>query len=287
MAVPEQQLEIWSHQGALVKSKETADSVKNALNNYEHFPTSDYSVYLQGSYKNDTNIRGESDVDVVIQLNKTFFNNLTTDQEKQLGFSQAEYLYNDYRNDVLQALQKYFGNNNVTVEPKCVKIKETDNRLPADVIVACQYRKYYSLEENSYVEGVYFFTNDAENRTIINYPIQVYDNGCQKSKTTNGMFKPVVRIFKNLRRQANAKGPSYYIQCLIFNIPDSLFVNTYSGCIYNILEYIRTISDEKFKEFLCQHKQFKLFGDSHEQWDIQSARKFNSDIITFWNNFNN
>lgn len=93
------------------------------------------------------------------------------------------------------------------------------------------------------------------------------------------------RIFKNLRRQANAKGPSYYIQCLIYNIPNSLFENTYFKCVYNILEHIRLLSDESLKKFLCQHEQFNLFGDSEEQWDIQSARKFNSDIITFWNNY--
>ncbi|MBK9334689.1 MAG: nucleotidyltransferase [Ignavibacteria bacterium] len=173
MPVLKQQLEVWSHQGAIVKSKVTADSVKNALNNYEHFPTSDYTVYLQGSYKNDTNIRGESDVDVIIQLNKTFFNNLTPDQKKMLGLTPADYLYNKYREDVYTALTNYFDERNVTVESKCVKIKENENRLPADVIITCQYREYYALENNSYVEGVYFFTNDADNRKIINFPLSI------------------------------------------------------------------------------------------------------------------
>ncbi|MEO8666171.1 MAG: nucleotidyltransferase [Ignavibacteria bacterium] len=287
MSISEEQLEIWSHQGAIAKSKDTADSVKNALNNYEHFPTSDYKVYLQGSYKNDTNIRGESDVDVVIQLNKTFFNNLNHEQKKVLNLYPAEYHHDEYRKDVIHALQEYFGEQNVSVESKCIKIKANDSRLTADVIVACQHREYYALEENSYIEGVHFFTNDSPNRQIINYPDLVYDNGCQKSKDTNGMFKPVVRIFKNLRRQANAKGPSYYIQCLIYNIPNSLFENTYFKCVYNILEHIRLLPDESLKQFLCQHEQFNLFGESEEQWDIQSARNFNADIITFWNNYNN
>lgn len=285
MSISEQQLEIWSNQGAVVKSKETADSVKYALNNYKHFPTSDYTVFLQGSYKNDTNIRGESDVDVVIQLNKTFYNNLNDEEKKILGFSPAEYFYNDFRNDTINALNSYYSQNDIIIHPKCIKIKESDNRLPADVIISCQYRKYFALKENSFVEGVYFFTNDSNNRRIENYPKQVYDNGCEKNKSTNGMFKPVVRIFKNLRRQANTKAPSYFIQCLIFNIPDSCFSNTFNESTYNILKYLSEISDEDLKKFKCQHKQFSLFGDSNEQWDIPSARQFISDIITFWNNY--
>ena len=31
-----------------------------------------YVSYLQGSYRNDTNIRGDSDVDLVLELNSVF-----------------------------------------------------------------------------------------------------------------------------------------------------------------------------------------------------------------------
>lgn len=285
MPIPESQLEIWSNQGATVTSKSTADAVKNALNSFEGFPTSDYKVYLQGSYKNDTNIRGESDVDVVIQLNKTFFNNLNEEQDKQLGISSADYLYNDFWQDSVKALQKYFGIQNVKVDTKCIKIKENENRLPADVIITCQYRKYYSVNEYAYTEGVSFYTNDNEKRQIINYPIQVYDKGCDKNKNTSGMFKQVVRLFKNLRRQADIKGPSYFIQCLLYNVPDHLYASTYHESVYNILEYIRTLPDEDLATFVCQHEQFRLFGSSKEQWDIPSARIFNHGIINFWNDY--
>ena len=37
----------------------------------------DYTIFLQGSYKNDTNVYGDSDVDVVIRLNKSFITDLT------------------------------------------------------------------------------------------------------------------------------------------------------------------------------------------------------------------
>jgi len=78
MAILESQLERWAHQGAVATAKLTADSIRNALKSYNYWPAGiDFEVYLQGSYKNSTNIRGDSDVDVVVQLNSSFYSNLT------------------------------------------------------------------------------------------------------------------------------------------------------------------------------------------------------------------
>lgn len=38
MAIPETQLETWSHQGVVTTAKSTADSIRNALNSYRHWP---------------------------------------------------------------------------------------------------------------------------------------------------------------------------------------------------------------------------------------------------------
>lgn len=284
MSIPESQLTIWANQGATVTSKATADSVKYALNNYTGFPTNNYEVYLQGSYKNDTNIRGESDVDVVIQLNNTFYHNLTMGQMDSLHIDPASYVFQDFYNDTIIALTKYYGASNVNPDDKCVKIKENNNRLPADVIITTEYRRYYYIGTTSYTSGVCFFTRNS-NRKIINYPKQVYDNGVIKNGATNGMFKRMVRIFKNMRKTANVKAPSYFIQCLIYNIPNYLFTNNYFDTTVNILEHIRLISDDDLFKFVCQHEQFNLFGSSEEQWDRASARLFNRELITFWNNW--
>lgn len=56
MGIPESQLETWSHQGAVTTARATHESVRNALESYESWPRDvEYEVYLQGSYKNDTN----------------------------------------------------------------------------------------------------------------------------------------------------------------------------------------------------------------------------------------
>ncbi len=78
MGIPESQLETWSHQGAISTAKATHESIRNALvANSSTVKDKNFEIYLQGSYKNDTNIHGESDVDVVVQLNSTFHYDLS------------------------------------------------------------------------------------------------------------------------------------------------------------------------------------------------------------------
>ena len=86
MPIPESQLETWSHQGAVTTAKQTHESIRKALDPYI-WPTGvKYEVYLQGSYKNTTNIRGDSDVDVVAQLNSTFQRDLSELPDYQKKF---------------------------------------------------------------------------------------------------------------------------------------------------------------------------------------------------------
>jgi hypothetical protein len=77
MPIPESQLETWSRQGAGVTAKNTHEAIRRALAADEdsRLRDADFEVYLQGSYRNDTNTRGDSDVDVVAQLNSTFVSN--------------------------------------------------------------------------------------------------------------------------------------------------------------------------------------------------------------------
>ena len=83
MAISEQQLETWSRLGAQARSQRTYESIRNALGN--HFwpaPMEAPAVYLQGSFRNHTNIAGDSDVDVVVEASGVFYSDLT-EMEKQ------------------------------------------------------------------------------------------------------------------------------------------------------------------------------------------------------------
>ena len=77
MAIPETQLDTWAHQGAIQGSSDTYQSVKKVLEDSSTpYAKKNFSVFLQGSYGNDTNIYAESDVDVVINLSDCFQSDL-------------------------------------------------------------------------------------------------------------------------------------------------------------------------------------------------------------------
>ena len=283
MAIPESQLETWAHQGAVTTAKSTADSIKNALNSYSDWPDGiDFEVYLQGSYKNDTNIRGDSDVDVVAQLNSTLYSNLSEDQERILRLTPASYGWSNFKADVLQALKSYYGQVQVTEGNKSIKIKANNGRLPADVIACCQYRKYKTVNSYDYVEGMYFWTKN-DDRQIINYPKIHYDNGVSKHQNSSQWYKPVVRLFKNSRGSISGDAtPSYFLECMLYNVPDLKFGTSYRDTFCDIVNWLNEVN---LDDFVCQNGQLKLFGLTPEQWNTNEAKNFIKSLISLWDNW--
>ena len=281
MAIPESQLETWAKQGAITTAKTTADSIKNALNSYGPKGV-DFEVYLQGSYKNSTNIRGDSDVDVVAQLNSTFYSNLSEEQKRILGLTPASYGWSDFRSDVLKALKSYYEQSQISEGNKSIKIKANNGRLPADVVVCCQYRRYRTVDSYDYVEGMTFWTTN-DNRQVINYPKVHYDNGVSKHKNSNQWYKPVVRLFKNSRGSISGDIiPSYFLECMLYNVPSSNFDTSYQDTFCNVVNWLNKAN---LAEFVCQNGQLKLFGPTPEQWSTNEAESFIQNIISLWNNW--
>ncbi len=283
MAIPESQLETWAHQGAVTTAKLTADSIKNALDSYNNWPDGiDFEVYLQGSYKNDTNIRSESDVDVIAQLNSTFYSNLLEEQKSFLGLSTAVYNWPDFRSNILLALKNYYGEGQVEEGNKSIKVKAGNGRLPADVMASCQYRKYRTVDTNDYVEGMCFWTI-RDDRKIINYPKFHYDNGSLKHQNSNSWYKPTVRLFKNIRNNISGDvTPSYFLECMLYNIPNSQFGSSCGDTFCNVVNWL---NENDLSDFFCQNGQLKLFGLTPEHWNMEEANLLIRNLISLWNNW--
>jgi len=283
MPIPESQLKRWSHQGATTTAKQTHESIRSALDRYG-WPRGKPDVYLQGSYKNNTNIRGDSDVDVVVQLNSIFRHN---EPGTQLGFPSASYTWQDFREDVKTALINYYGKSRVREGRKTLKVETS--YLPADVVVCIQYRKYppYPKSEDDYTEGMTFYV-PSESRWVVNYPKLHYDNGAAKNQRTNGWYKPTIRMFKNARTYLIERGapqdlaPSYFLECLLYNVPDDKFGGTFQDTFYNVIIWLLQADLSAFR---CQNEQDQLFGSSPEQWSEDKAKRFLKYMVCLWNNW--
>lgn len=292
MAIPEIQLETWSRQGSVAGSSATYQTVRRALlAQGTGYAGKDFEVFLQGSYGNDTNIYAESDVDVVTRLDSTFHHDLSdlAPSDRALfeaTFAGATYAYDTFKSDVIKALKQAFGDANVEEGPKAVLIKPTPSRRSADVIVATQYRRYYSFKgiySQNYTEGICFWSGYTQ---IVNYPKQHSANCTTKHQATNGWFKPMVRILKNMRTCMVDDGmitdgiaPSYFLEGLLYNVPNdkfgSSYVDTFVAAINWILENDRT-------QFLCANEQYYLLRDDPVTWAPANGKKFLDEIVTFW-----
>jgi hypothetical protein len=72
--IAESQLEIWASQGPTAQFMNTYNRIRdNLLDRGVPYPLADTEVYLQGSYNNDTNVYGDSDVDMVLCHTGAFY----------------------------------------------------------------------------------------------------------------------------------------------------------------------------------------------------------------------
>ena len=290
MPIPETQLETWSHQGSITNSANTGNSIKNAIDTFQGFPDGiSYNVYLQGSYKNSTNVYGDSDVDVVVELTNSFYNNLTVEQKASLGLTSAAYGYFRFRDDVETCLHAYYGTANVETGNKVFKIEPSTNRLPADVLICSEYRLYYgTLHAKRYHTGIAFYTRN-ESQRVVNFPKKHSENATAKHQATNSWFKPTVRIFKNMRKHMTANmgfnksiAPSYFIECLIANIPNNQFGTNYQTTVISCHNYL---TNNSMDNFMCLNGIRPLWGDTNENWNQEDARYFLEQIVQLWNNW--
>ncbi|MCM3358123.1 nucleotidyltransferase [Psychrobacillus sp. MER TA 171] len=299
MAIPITQLETWSNQGATETPKALRERIESALKGNSSLITNknSVSIYLQGSYRNSTNIYGNSDVDVVVQTNNMYFDDISalSSTERDLynaHTSRSSYSWSEYKKEVLDTLVNSFGYNNVEVGNKSIKINT--GTYEADVVPCVQYRKYRvyqgnTEDTNTYSEGMKFFTS-KENREVINYPKSHYEYGVQKNQQTEKVYKKTVRIFKNMKKTLVSRSvlekstaPSYFIENLLYNVPNDHFVkNNLQQTVYNVLLWLGK-NNNNMNSFVCQNEMLYLFGNTKEQWNTSDASKFINECTLLWN----
>jgi hypothetical protein len=295
MSIPESQLETWSHQGSITQSSNTYNAVKNALEaSTAPYSGKNFKVFLQGSYGNDTNIYAESDVDIVIRLDDCFQSDLTqlTEMEKtayKSAFTDATYTHIDFKRDVLSVLSQQYGDA-VTAGDKAIAINANGSRRKTDVIVAIQFRRYFQFRSSSdseYAEGICFWNGKGEQ--IANYPKQHSANLTTKHQNTSKWLKPMARLFKNMRSRMVDDGlikagvaPSYYIEGLLYNVPNDKLTSSYQNCVVNTLNWYRQEASKT--DLVCANEQYYLLRDGyHTCWTQMNCDAFVEAAVKLWN----
>ncbi len=263
-----------------------ASAIRNAIEASDKLRTRGMTIFAQGSYRNNTNVRKDSDVDIGILCTDTTLNDFPPGMNRDnFDLIPATYHYEQYKNEIEEALVKHFGRAAVERGNKAFDVHETSYHVEADVAAFFEHRRY--REDGTYSQGVALLT-DREKRRIINWPEQHYQNGVNKNEQTGRRFKAIVRVLKALSNEMTDAGvaggdvPGFLIECLVWNVPDDRFQHdTYTADTRASLGslYENTETDEACREW-GEVSELKYLLRPSQKWTREQANAF---TVAAWN----
>ena len=160
MPIPKRTLARWSHHQASPAFTQAHLPIRAALDDYKWPSDINYEVFLQGSYKNDTNLGGDNDVDVVVRMNQRLRPRVAEPSGKQLqedASHQGTYRrWKSFRDHALKAMRDGFGDT-VKSGRKTLKVPKGKIHADADLVVTLPYREgiaFYLADERRWVVDV-------------------------------------------------------------------------------------------------------------------------------------
>ncbi len=254
-----------------------------------------FEVHLQGSYGNDTNVYGDSDVDVVACTSDTFgydLDHLPLEQKtlyRNSNGADVQSACGPFKQEVISWLKSNYGAEFVVPGKKAILLKGNNSRRDADILVCTEHRQYYRYiksGDRGFHPGVRFYASDVT--AIENFPKQHADNCTAKHQATGGWFKPAARILKNMRNRmidrtiiGDGVAPSYYLEGMLWNVPNTNFGNSYQSTIANCLNWI---SATKITDLRCANDLRWLVRDGRpDAWPTADFNTFTQKAIAFWN----
>lgn len=216
-------------------------------------------IFIQGSYANNTCVRGESDVDIAIirrdmyeyAFGKNFAPFVEGFKKKMEG--------KIFKDNVEMVLRCKFSGS-VHRKNKSIKVDGNTYRKQADTVPSFAMRYYSKSEENNYsdfIEGITIYADDGE--IINNFPKQHISNGKAKNVRTNYYYKKMVRIMKKMRYEMQKyyyssanEVSSFGLESLLWNLPDDIF-RKYTTYKYAFGEIVKYLYDHKL--YLWSYKE--------------------------------
>lgn len=245
MAVTEDQLTRWARGPSQTETERCDTTVRRITDALRSELGTRVSVFAQGSYRNNTNIRQDSDVDVTVRDNWSYFSNTSQMgpvalQRYNAAFSPSDHTFEQFKSQVHRLLTATFGQR-VQRRNKCIFVPETAAGVNGDVVPAFVHKRF-DANGGLIAEGIEFLADRGGK--FDSFPEQHYSNGVAKNDATSRMYKRMVRILKNVRGTLVEQGTitddsisSFFIECLVFNVPNSSFAaNTYLQASKDVIE---------------------------------------------------
>jgi hypothetical protein len=255
--------------------------VTAAINAVPLLRSTDKRIYPKGSYANNTNVRRDSDVDIVVQ-NQEFETFDYYDEQPEVYNPdpyQGRWTKAAWREAVTEALCEAFDSDVDATGRVAVKIAAVEgSRPPIDVVPANDFRRFWDASRRSSSAGSYIYTRTGKD--IVNWPDQQLANGRANNDRTGKRYKNFVRVLKNAENalvddEELASLPSYLMECLIWNVPDlTLRRGGVDDAFRDTLVWLWDhLGDDYVKEEWDEPNELKYLFHSTQPWTRAQARE--------------
>ncbi|MYV73310.1 hypothetical protein GT352_05045 [Streptomyces sp. SID1046] len=264
--------------------------VRRAISLHEPFRGLDITVAPKGSYPNKTNVRGDSDVDIMVRLNAPFHSDGLAGWWFGPPQPPGPWTKDKLREEVHSALTNQLGwvdaNHNLAFY-----VPEVRGSPPSIDVVPCFKWVVYDFSvPGGRLEGsVVYGRHDG--KRVINWPELQLANGRAKNDKTNLRYKFVVRVLKSVENDLAEAGvvealPSYFSECLIYNVPNHVFLaGDFDDAVRaSLQEVYRQLTETWFGSLrmLEPNGIKKVFGE-RQKWTEKHARELIKGALNYLN----
>jgi len=265
--------------------------VRDAIKAHAAFKGSDVSIYTKGSYPNNTNVRRDSDVDVVVELRDCVYYDplpgVTLSAATKGTPYSGSWTPAKWRSEVRTALVNQFGRDVDASGKIAINIAAVQGSRPsADVVPSFAFHRYDDADGKVVHVGSCVFPSGSVTK-IVNWPQQQLDNGRAKNKATGGRYKDYVRTLKNAENTLAAKGtiqdlPSYLMECLGYNIPNRVLRerDLDAGFRATLVNLWQRLKDGSAAEDMVEPNELKWLFKGGQKWSTDDAKSL---VLKTWN----
>lgn len=272
--------------------------VTQAVKGHPRFANLGLTVEAKGSWANNTNVSSDSDMDIKVEFTRRVFKGVKTTEMSfwELYLQNREYTgpwsAEEFRSELGIALKKVSSNMDAT-HNVAFYVPSVPGSRPDTDVVPCFTYIHDSNSGRPTSQGTVVFTKDGKH--IINWSQQQLDNGRTKNVATGRRYKYAVRALKAVENDLARAGaikelPSYFMECLVYNVPNSIFLgssfdflsSSFDHAFRGVLTHLRGTLDWWFgnTDAMTEPNEIKkLFGQT-QKWTASDGRKL---VAEAWN----
>lgn len=267
--------------------------VRDAIERWPAFEGITPVIYTKGSYPNNTNVKSDSDVDVVVECHECIYfdheDGIKADPSTSSTY-EGPWKPEVWRREVGNALADFFDADQVDRSGRiAINVAAVPGSRPsADVVPSFVFHRYRDSHHRLQpAVGSWVWSTDS--KQILNWPQQQLDNGQAKNShsATAGRYKRFVRALKRVENRLVELGeidalPSYFMECLVWNVENTTLksgTTLAAGFRATLVELYNGLGEDGNASKWVEPNELKWVFGSDNKWTIADGREL---VLAAW-----